>query len=79
MGDRHHRQIATDEELSPKGSTSVQPRNPVDAKEAAMRRVTVQKPLRKSDSRRVRDEPDERPAERPEVRKDIARTWWPDG
>ncbi|MGW3915066.1 hypothetical protein ACWEBX_26575 [Streptomyces sp. NPDC005070] len=48
-----------------------------------MRRVTVQKPLRKSDSRRVRDEPDERPderpAERPEVRKDIARTWWPDG
>ncbi|MFD9464132.1 hypothetical protein [Streptomyces sp. NPDC060027] len=44
-----------------------------------MRRVTVQKPLRKSDSRRVRDEPDERPDERPEVRKDIARTWWPDG
>ncbi|MCT9009879.1 hypothetical protein ACWGKW_18175 [Streptomyces sp. NPDC054766] len=44
-----------------------------------MRRVTVQKPLRKSDSRRVRDEPDEPPTERPEVRKDIARTWWPDG
>ncbi|BBC37702.1 uncharacterized protein SGFS_089960 [Streptomyces graminofaciens] len=44
-----------------------------------MRRVTVQKPLRKSSSRRVRDEVEERPAERPEVRKDIARTWWPDG
>ncbi len=39
-----------------------------------MRRVTVQKPLRKSDTRRVREEPDERP----EIRKDIARTWWPD-
>ncbi|MEU8984535.1 hypothetical protein [Streptomyces sp. NPDC048309] len=44
-----------------------------------MRRVTMQKPLRKADSRRVRDEADERPAERSEVRKDIARTWWPDG
>jgi hypothetical protein len=44
-----------------------------------MRRVTVQKPLKKSDTRRVREEPDERPVERPEVRKDIARTWWPDG
>jgi hypothetical protein len=44
-----------------------------------MRRVTVQKPLKKSDTRRVREEPDERPTERPEVRKDIARTWWPDG
>jgi hypothetical protein len=48
-------------------------------KEAAMRRVTVQKPLKKSDSRRVRDETDERPVERPEIRKDIARIWWPDG
>ncbi|MEV8546347.1 hypothetical protein [Streptomyces sp. NPDC051572] len=44
-----------------------------------MRRVTVQKPLKKSDTRRVREEPDERPTERPEIRKDIARTWWPDG
>ncbi|MEV6512544.1 hypothetical protein OG226_37770 [Streptomyces sp. NBC_01261] len=44
-----------------------------------MRRVTVQKPLKKSDTRRVRDKADERPVERPEVRKDIARTWWPDG
>ncbi|MEV4450317.1 MULTISPECIES: hypothetical protein [Streptomyces] len=43
-----------------------------------MRRVTVQKPLRKLESRRVRDKADERPAERPEVRKDIHRTWWPD-
>ncbi|WEH19117.1 hypothetical protein [Streptomyces sp. VNUA24] len=44
-----------------------------------MRRTTVQKPLRKSTSRRVRDEAEERPVERGEVRKDIARTWWPDG
>ncbi|GAB7107360.1 hypothetical protein [Streptomyces phaeofaciens] len=44
-----------------------------------MRRTTVQKPLKKSDARRVREETDERPAGRPEVRKDIARTWWPDG
>ncbi|MER5880166.1 hypothetical protein [Streptomyces sp. NPDC001910] len=44
-----------------------------------MRRATVQKPLRKPDSRRVRDEAEERPAARPEIRKDIARTWWPDG
>ncbi|GAA2262324.1 hypothetical protein GCM10010145_28850 [Streptomyces ruber] len=70
-----------------------------------MRRSTVQKPLRRPDSRRVRDEADERPdsrrvrdeaderpdsrrvrdeaderpAGRPEVREDIARTWWPDG
>ncbi|WP_369270088.1 hypothetical protein AB5J55_08665 [Streptomyces sp. R11] len=45
-----------------------------------MRRVTVQKPLkRKSDARLVREEADERPSGRPEVRKDIARTWWPDG
>ena len=43
-----------------------------------MRRVTVQKPLKKSDARRVRDEADERVTERPEVRKDIARTWWPE-
>ncbi|WP_328428750.1 hypothetical protein [Streptomyces sp. NBC_00443] len=45
-----------------------------------MRRMTVQKPLkRKSDAGRVREEADERPSGRPEVRKDIARTWWPDG
>ncbi|PZH12429.1 hypothetical protein C1I97_12260 [Streptomyces sp. NTH33] len=43
-----------------------------------MRRVTVRKPLRKTDTRRVREEIDECPAGRPEVRKDIARTWWPD-
>ena len=43
-----------------------------------MRRVTVQKPLKKPDVRRVREGADERPAGRPEVRKDIARTWWPD-
>jgi hypothetical protein len=54
-------------------------RDLVISEEAAMRRTTVQKPLRKSDSRRVREESDERPAERPEVRKDIHRTWWPDG
>ncbi|MFE2064642.1 hypothetical protein ACFXDH_19970 [Streptomyces sp. NPDC059467] len=44
-----------------------------------MRRTTVQRPLKKSDSRRIREEADERPNGRPEVRKDIARTWWPDG
>ncbi|MER6069218.1 hypothetical protein ACWC2T_05365 [Streptomyces sp. NPDC001393] len=44
-----------------------------------MRRVTVQKPLKKTDSRRTRDEAEDRPAGRSEVRKDIARTWWPDG
>jgi hypothetical protein len=44
-----------------------------------MRRVTVQKPLKKSDARRIREEADEPAGGRPEVRKDIARTWWPDG
>ncbi|MEU8654695.1 hypothetical protein [Streptomyces sp. NPDC048737] len=44
-----------------------------------MRRTTVQKPLKKTESRRVREETRERPAGRPEVREDIARTWWPDG
>ncbi|HET9380542.1 MAG TPA: hypothetical protein VFP69_06895 [Streptomyces sp.] len=44
-----------------------------------MRRVTVPKPLKKTDVRRVLEEADERPAGRPEVRKDIARTWWPEG
>jgi hypothetical protein len=43
-----------------------------------MRRATVHKPLKKTDSRRIREEA-ERPTARPEVRKDIARTWWPDG
>jgi hypothetical protein len=44
-----------------------------------MRRTTVQKPLKKTDTRRrVREEAEERPARRPEVREDIARTWWPD-
>ncbi|MFK0127515.1 hypothetical protein ACIQSP_29940 [Streptomyces nigra] len=44
-----------------------------------MRRTTVQKPLKKSDSRRVREEADQSPSGRPEIRKDIARTWWPEG
>ncbi|MFI9613998.1 hypothetical protein ACIHCM_20420 [Streptomyces sp. NPDC052023] len=45
-----------------------------------MRRVTVHKPPRKTDSRRLREETDEPTYERrPEVRKDIARTWWPAG
>ncbi|MFG1671564.1 hypothetical protein [Streptomyces sp. Y7] len=44
-----------------------------------MRRATVQKPLkRQSSTRRVQEEAEERPSGRPEVRKDIARTWWPD-
>jgi hypothetical protein len=44
-----------------------------------MRRVTVHKPLKKTDGRRVRDESEDRPVGRPEERRDIARTWWPDG
>ncbi|PZT69865.1 hypothetical protein DN402_27435 [Streptomyces sp. SW4] len=44
-----------------------------------MRRVTVQKPLKKTDARRAREEPEQLASGRPEVRKDIARTWWPDG
>ncbi|MFF7332082.1 hypothetical protein ACIQU5_21750 [Streptomyces sp. NPDC090306] len=44
-----------------------------------MRRTTVQKPLKRTDTRRVREETDERPGARPEIRKDIARTWWPEG
>ncbi|MEU6219763.1 hypothetical protein ABZ845_19920 [Streptomyces sp. NPDC047022] len=44
-----------------------------------MRRVTVHKPLKRADSRRLREDADERPADRPEVRKDIARIWWPEG
>ncbi|MGY0066413.1 hypothetical protein ACWZEH_06190 [Streptomyces sp. QTS137] len=43
-----------------------------------MRRVTVQKPLKRTTAaRRVRDEPEERSAPRPEIRRDVARTWWP--
>ncbi|GAA3240295.1 MULTISPECIES: hypothetical protein [unclassified Streptomyces] len=44
-----------------------------------MRRTTVQKPLKKTDSRRTREKAEERPSGRPEIREDIARTWWPDG
>lgn len=44
-----------------------------------MRRVTVHKPLKRTDARRVREESDERLAGRPEVRRDIARVWWPEG
>ncbi|CAL9564410.1 hypothetical protein SUDANB6_04728 [Streptomyces sp. enrichment culture] len=44
-----------------------------------MRRVTVQKAQKKTDVRRVREETDERPGGRPEVREDVARVWWPDG
>ncbi|GAB3171709.1 hypothetical protein [Streptomyces incanus] len=42
-----------------------------------MRRVTVQKPLKRTTTHRVRDGRGERPAPRPEIREDIARTWWP--
>lgn len=44
-----------------------------------MRRTTVQKPLKKSDARRSREEAEQSPSGRPEIRKDIARTWWPAG
>ncbi|MEU4656582.1 hypothetical protein AB0G32_22000 [Streptomyces sp. NPDC023723] len=46
-----------------------------------MRRVTVHKPLsskKETAARRLRERTDERPAARPEIRADIARTWWPD-
>jgi hypothetical protein len=43
-----------------------------------MRRETVQKPLKKTDARRIREESEERPGGRPEIRKDIARVWWPE-
>lgn len=43
-----------------------------------MRRTTVQKPRDTKSSRRVREKAEERPAPRPEVREDIARTWWPE-
>jgi hypothetical protein len=63
----------------PKGSPPWKRATRWTFEEAAMRRVTVPKPSRKTDTRRVREEADERPAERPEIRKDVARTWWPDG
>ncbi|MFF7858482.1 hypothetical protein [Streptomyces sp. NPDC007904] len=47
-----------------------------------MRRVTVQKPLKnpkRTNAHQVREKAEERPAGRPEVREDVARTWWPDG
>ena len=45
-----------------------------------MRRVTMNKPVAKTDTtrRRQQDESAERRRDRPEVRKDIRRTWWPD-
>ncbi|MFD9907115.1 hypothetical protein [Streptomyces sp. NPDC059063] len=47
-----------------------------------MRRVTVHKTVVKSAVRRAREgrEAEERvPRERPEVRRDVLRTWWPGG
>ncbi|WP_167828785.1 hypothetical protein [Streptomyces sp. MZ04] len=46
-----------------------------------MRRVTMHKSVAKPTTRRIRDkyEAEDRPRERPEVRKDVQRTWWPDG
>jgi hypothetical protein len=44
-----------------------------------MRRATLQKPLKKPNSRRIREEAEDGASERPEVRKDIARVWWPEG
>ncbi|MFE0173919.1 hypothetical protein ACFWZ2_16520 [Streptomyces sp. NPDC059002] len=46
-----------------------------------MRRVTTHKPVGRTVTRRVRErqEAESRTHERPEVRKDIQRTWWPDG
>ncbi|MFF2508569.1 hypothetical protein ACFVTY_35170 [Streptomyces sp. NPDC058067] len=48
-----------------------------------MRRVTVNKPVAKTSTSRSRQQYDEDSAaerrhDRPEVRKDIRRTWWPD-
>ncbi|CAL9382884.1 hypothetical protein SUDANB58_01093 [Streptomyces sp. enrichment culture] len=44
-----------------------------------MRRVTVHKPRKQTDARRAREEAEKRPGGRPEIRRDIARVWWPDG
>ncbi|MER5945890.1 hypothetical protein ABT127_07495 [Streptomyces sp. NPDC001904] len=44
-----------------------------------MRRVTMHKPVGQSTiARRLREEAVERQRERPEVRKDVRKTWWPD-
>ncbi|WP_293992826.1 hypothetical protein [Streptomyces sp.] len=43
-----------------------------------MRHIRVNRTV-KTDARRIREETDERPAGRPEVRKGIGPTWWPDG
>ncbi|MEV3873640.1 hypothetical protein ACSMX9_03970 [Streptomyces sp. LE64] len=49
-----------------------------------MRRVTVQKTPSRTDTRRGRREDSDDPAlvpvrERPEIRKDVRRAWWPEG
>jgi hypothetical protein len=47
-----------------------------------MRRVTINKPVAKTSTTRRQQRDDaaaaERRHDRPEVRKDIRRTWWPD-
>ncbi|MCX4646414.1 hypothetical protein ACFC18_16605 [Streptomyces sp. NPDC056121] len=46
-----------------------------------MRRVTINKPVAKTSTTRRQQQEDaaaERRHDRPEVRKDIRRTWWPD-
>ncbi|MFF2653467.1 hypothetical protein [Streptomyces sp. NPDC058045] len=43
-----------------------------------MRRVQEQRASVKQRGRRTRDEVEERPAERPEIRQDVRRLWWPD-
>ncbi|MFE4251128.1 hypothetical protein ACFRU3_16840 [Streptomyces sp. NPDC056910] len=45
-----------------------------------MRRVTINKPVAKTSTTRRQQQEDaaERRDDRPEVRKDIRRTWWPD-
>ncbi|MEV3854622.1 hypothetical protein AB0J38_09885 [Streptomyces sp. NPDC050095] len=44
-----------------------------------MRRVTMHKPTGVSTlTRRLREEAAEQQRERPEVRKDVRKTWWPD-
>jgi hypothetical protein len=42
-----------------------------------MRQVRIQKPVGKRDVLRPEREPEDGPGERPEVRRDIRRTWWP--
>ncbi|WP_267899366.1 hypothetical protein [Streptomyces triticagri] len=44
-----------------------------------MRRQTVQKPIQRPASRRERELREEAARPRPEIRRDIHRTWWPDG